>query len=409
MKKKIVIFLMAICSVFCFAIGCESASGEIFAKRNEVETKNSIVEHLGAQALIDIEMPDENASLEEFIDYGEAYLNGCYEQIGVPYNKLLIKREIVKGKNKIYFAQDKQQILDVIDQTIRNVKFFIFNEEECARFLERYEAIAEWYYLGDLGDYALMVYGDQYPFMPNEFYVYNYLFNVTSGAIHLWDGEKLIPFDGHVLDIIDLTAEQVKEIYQEHWSISYEILVDRGIRMFASEKWYEIGTNNYLSTGVGSNCFMELVVPKFVDYVEGKGESPYLFLSIINKRPNGEIIDDTVEIGYVNGVGANVPLFETQLTEEIFKFPFGGYVEYNKDKTVNRIVSSKYHENYLDIKLPIDLFQKEGTIKFYCKIGNEYVYTSLLMYSQYYLGSSEIADCGYRISFETAFQKVDKL
>ncbi|MBR2057653.1 MAG: hypothetical protein IJ982_01795, partial [Fibrobacter sp.] len=74
------------------------------------------------------------------------------------------------------------------------------------------ELVASWYYLGDLGDYALMVYGDQYPFMPNEFYVYNYLFNVTSGAIHLWDGEKLIPFDRHVLDVIDLTAEQVKEI-----------------------------------------------------------------------------------------------------------------------------------------------------------------------------------------------------
>ena len=399
MKNKILSLL--ICVLASLTVFCGYTSANAVGITNEFTITNdlSTVNSIGEKSQ-NFSMPADDATLDEFIDYGESVLNS-YLQIEVEYSSKLIEREVIKGKNKIYFAEDKDSVLLAIEEAKAKIEALILPQEEVDK-IHAYKGKSSpiSFYLGKVGDVHLIKWGDGQPLASvgvHNYFCLGFFFDNSRGLLWLWDGEKLIDFREYSQSgDFAIDYEIARDAYYAFWG-AYDIIYynshsHNGLR--PGEK----PQSSYLGAEQLPQFIMDITPYSTQYYYDGtplwrdgkswKSDTPELAITLLNTNPLGEIPKgaEYLEVGYIDKEGKYVTTSRIRLTEELLNRNTGGYVEYGRDKSVVNVYEAGWSWWCpYNVSVPMEIFDEVGSIQFFCRVGD-----SLQLSNEYYYRIDEV-------------------
>lgn len=337
----------------------------------------------------DLTPPDENASLEEFVKYGLRVISRYSSKTDYPHGKVLIQREANIGRSKLYFAEDKERVLQIINDTVARMEKYILPQEEATKMLSKTER--QFYpdtpseaieprlahYLGEYqGEHVVLL---TPVLMPGtsmyDYYVAlgGYFFSNYIGELGLWNGERYIYFvDAYYQGVIN--RDFIEEFYADYTYMignNYSIVTmtdNYGSNLESREE------NENLLIKIKARAFNlpATTTPMYYD-----GESYYgegLWFDVFCLDIESVITDkkSCYEIGYVTESGKGVLRRTTSLDK--------GSVIYNEDKTINDLRFCGFRR----YSIPPKEFQDRGWIQFYVKeigVESSIVYSPKIYYT----------------------------
>lgn len=326
----------------------------------------------------DLTPPDENASLEEFVKYGLRVISRYSGKTDYPHGKVLIQREANIGRNRLYFAEDKQSVLQIIEETVARMEKYILPQEEAIKMLSKTER--QFYpdtpseaiepslqaYLGEYqGEHVVLL---TPVLMPGtsmyDYYVAlgGYFFSNYIGELGLWNGERYIYFvDAYYQGVIN--RDFIEEFYADYtYMIGNNYSIATMTTFFGNTLQSREQDDNLLLQVKGNRWVR---MPKTSTPMYYDGESYYsegckFDIYCIDLESVFNAKDCLYEIGFVTDKTSGVLKRTLSLDK--------GSVIYNEDRTVKEMEFCGFKSFFI----PQEVFQANGWIQFYVKeIGDE--------------------------------------
>ncbi len=370
MIKKVFCSLLAF--LMLFSVGCngyqtyESVDESVSESLQESEFE-SIAEppKLDLNVGEDIPLPEEGGDLNDYVEYGKAVLN-AYIKLELPHSIDFVNREIKRGKNKLYFAEDKQEVMRIIEETKTIIESYVFPQSELSNMLKNVvqkfpngEPELEHYFGWVNGEYFVALVPNRrtdgiyaYSFADFVFYAGGYYFSDYVGEMGVWNGTRYKSLRNAFSDG-DVSLAQIEAIYDDYMFLydgmdylSYVSLEVDNVDTLTEDQ------NLLIQVGVRGNQKVYTKEELNINESLQEENSVWFELALMDLEDHlGK--DKNYEIGYVTDKGSGV----LRRTNSLGK----GVVTYKPDKTFSKITFCGCRKYYL----PIEAFEGVGWIQFY--------------------------------------------